>query len=465
MHQIGPSSLPAYIPVPSGGETLDVTNWNLLRFSPLGIYHLRRWQGAFPGIKDFFFSHQGRFRSADLAWFSSRLNRDGNHDHPRTSFHPSLATLHKDTNSPRGKIERKDLLAELKEQLFDIVRFYITRSVYLRIIYFFQATMYDRLTGGTMMIISSSGTTVPGAPARPEYLKASIYLPPAFIAHHRDLHHHIINIVQHYIETIGVRTVNMWIQRARRDLHYSLTQVGNPHQNALFTEIPSPEYNSAQYTFLGQPYRITDDPTALPPVRTPSISPVASADSYDFGEEPDANTLTIIDLQQHNSELQEKIQVLEQQIRDLNKLVSSTPHPTPSKYKPATPSRKTPEGRSTRHNLSGTPSPGLSRSLPRLQFGSRLEHASRASAHSRQASPFALQPAHTPDELQPPFEQALSRYIKLYHLEDLADSINLISNYAPAENRRQELSKLGLEEGTCDSLTLAMALDEQLKHI
>lgn len=124
MHQIGPSSLPAYIPVPSGGETLDVTNWNLLRFSPLGIYHLRRWQGAFPGIKDFFFSHQGRFRSADLAWFSSRLNRDGNHDHPRTSFHPSLATLHKDTNSPRGKIECKDLLAELKEQLFDIYVLY-----------------------------------------------------------------------------------------------------------------------------------------------------------------------------------------------------------------------------------------------------------------------------------------------------------------------------------------------------
>ena len=72
--------------------------------------------------------------------------------------------------------------------------------------------MYDRLTSGTTMIISSSGTTVPGSPIHPEYLKASVYLPPAFVAHHPDLHTHIIDIVQQYIETVGVRTVSMWTQ-------------------------------------------------------------------------------------------------------------------------------------------------------------------------------------------------------------------------------------------------------------
>ena len=89
--------------------------------------------------------------------------------------------------------------------------------------------MYDQLTGSTTMIISSGGTTVPGSPVQPEYLKASIYLPPAFITHNPDLHRSIIDIVQRYIEMVGVRTVTMWSQRARRDLHYSLTQVGNPH--------------------------------------------------------------------------------------------------------------------------------------------------------------------------------------------------------------------------------------------
>jgi hypothetical protein len=75
--------------------------------------------------------------------------------------------------------------------------------------------MYDRLNGSTSMIISSGGTTVPGSPTRPEFLKASVYLPPSFIAHHADLHNHIMDIIQHYIETVGVRTVTMWSQRAR----------------------------------------------------------------------------------------------------------------------------------------------------------------------------------------------------------------------------------------------------------
>lgn len=501
MQQTGPPSLPANISVPSNGKSLPVTSWDRLHFSPLGAYHLRCWQGVFPGIKNFFITYQRRFRSADLAWFSSGSNRDGNHNHPQTSFHPSLVTLFRETNSVEGKLERKAILAEVKEQLFDVVRFFNTHSVYLRIILYFQATMYDRLTGGTTMIISSSGTTVPGSPTRPEYLKASVYLPPAFIAHHCDLHRHIIDIVQHFIETVGVRTVCMWTQRARRDLNYSLTQVGNPRQNALVNEIPSPEYNSAQYTFLGQPYRITDDPSDIPPVRTPS--PLASADSYDFGEEPDVNTLTIIDLQQHNSELQDQIRGLEQQIRDLelqvndtnqhivsvtallqraherivflegqgqkiavdrststtpvqNKLVHSTPRLTPLKYQPSTPSRHT---RPKIH--SGTPS--LSRTLPGTLFGSRLERASPA--RFGQGSPSTSQPALLDaidsDELEPPAMRVLPHYINLYHLGHLNNSLDLIRNYTPAENRHKELLKLGLEEGICDALTVAMALDER----
>ena len=174
--------------------------------------------------------------------------------------------------------------------------------------------MYDRLNGSTTMIISSSGTTVPGSPTRPEYLKASVYLPPAFIAHHPDLHHPVMDIVQQYIETVGVRTVTMWTQRAHRDLHYSLNQPGNPHPNAHFNAIPNPEHNSAHYTFLGQPYRITDDPSAAH-VQAPS--PVSSNVSYEFGEDPDASMLAIINLQQLNMELQDQINTMQQQIDDL----------------------------------------------------------------------------------------------------------------------------------------------------
>lgn len=173
--------------------------------------------------------------------------------------------------------------------------------------------MYDRLNGSTTMIVSSGGTTVPGSPARPEFLKASVYLPPSFVEHHPDLHNHIMDIVQQYIETVGVRTVTMWTQRARQDLHYSLNQPGNPHPNPHFDAFPKPEHNTAHFTFLGQPYRITDDPSAAH-VQAPS--PVGSNDSYDFGEDLDTTTLAILDLQQLNMELQDQINTMQQQIND-----------------------------------------------------------------------------------------------------------------------------------------------------
>jgi hypothetical protein len=106
---------------PTNAEGKSIATWDSLRFSPIGVYHLRCWQGVFPGIKHFFVTCQSRFRSADIAWFASGMNRDGNHCHPSFSFHPSLVTLFKDTSSNQEKAERKALLAEVKEQIFDMV--------------------------------------------------------------------------------------------------------------------------------------------------------------------------------------------------------------------------------------------------------------------------------------------------------------------------------------------------------
>jgi hypothetical protein len=112
------------IDVPENADGQPVTTWERLHFSPIGLYHLRCWQGVFPGIKDFFITCQRHFRSADIAWFASGMNSDGNHAHPPYSFHPSLVSLIKDSGGAQGKIERKALLAEVKEQLFDMVCFF-----------------------------------------------------------------------------------------------------------------------------------------------------------------------------------------------------------------------------------------------------------------------------------------------------------------------------------------------------
>jgi hypothetical protein len=371
--------------------------------------------------------------------------------------------------------------------------------------------MYDRLTGGTTIIISSAGTIVPGSPTRPEYLKASVYLPPAFVAHHPDLHNHIIDIVQQYIETVGVRTVTMWTQRARHDLHYSLNQLGNPRRNAYFNAIPIPDHNSAHYTFIGQPYRFTQDPFTVG-----APSPDGSVASYDFGEDPDAATLLNIDLQQLNTELQDQISTLEQKISDLehqvhvgdvrnlsqssnfkraqdrimfleaqvqrfiaDRIKSSpasvstpvcdvvahdTPQPTPLRYGRMTPSRTQAQMyRSPRSHTPDTPSKCHSTtSVSRvLKLGNLTAPPSiqASPSTSRTARESAAMDENNADELASAYGSRLPHYINLYHLQHLAAPLDLIFNYTPAGNRTQELLKLGLGGDVSDALAEAMALD------
>jgi hypothetical protein len=346
--------------------------------------------------------------------------------------------------------------------------------------------MYDRLTGSTTIVISSGGTMVPGSPVRPEYLKANVYLPPAFVSHHPDLHRHLINIIQHYIETVGVRTVTMWIKRARRDLGYSLTQVGNPQQNPDVDAIPSPDYNSAHYTFFGQPYRITEDPSASS-IRPPS--PTNSTDSYAFafGEDPDASTLAIIDLQQENNELHEKNHILQQKITDLEEEVKVANLRNSSLTTRTRDRIEYLEGQIQRYaettstpvrNVTMQPAKSDTPRTP-LRYGSATP--SRAAPTRTQNPPGYNSPvSHTPftlhspsayrtvnrntDGLAYPCGPLLPHYINLYHIHHLSTSINLISNYTPVETCKEELLKLGLEEVVCDALTEAMALDKVLER-
>ncbi|KDR71989.1 hypothetical protein GALMADRAFT_143340 [Galerina marginata CBS 339.88] len=484
-----PWGLAVHIPTPANADAKLTPPWNSLpgSFSPLTVYYLRRWQGVFPGIRNFFIECQARFRSADIAWFTSGHNRDGNHIHPQTSFHPSLVTLVKETPSNQAKDERKALLAELKELMFD------------------TATMYDRLTGSTTIIISSGGTTVPGAPTRPEILKASVYLPPAFVAHHPDLHRPIVDIVQHFIETVGVRTVTMWTQRARKDLGYKLTQGGNPNRNAPSTTIPDPEHNSAHYTFLGQPYRISDDPSSA---SAPTPSPARSS-SYGF-DDLDNNSLVILDLQQRNYELENQVQALEEHIDELEEnakdaeLEVSTlalqckradervqlleaqtrgpaqhartlTQPTMLRYSQATPGKSV---RAQTPSSYGRPAPQSPESPSRQRIQStsgtptiaRTAHfGSPSVSYSGHASPSTSRVGGVPqrtavlsntDGLASTPTLLLSHYINLFELGSLSPQLHMISTYIPAANRMLELTKLGLDKTLCETLDEGIALDK-----
>jgi hypothetical protein len=121
-----PQDLPSDIPAPGNADSHPLTPWKRLcgaPATPLAVYHLRRWQGVLPGVQGMFNTCRDNFRSADVAWFASGMGRDGNHHHPTTSFHPSLVAMVRQTRYPEGKVERKGLLTEVKDLMFDAVCF------------------------------------------------------------------------------------------------------------------------------------------------------------------------------------------------------------------------------------------------------------------------------------------------------------------------------------------------------
>ncbi|KAF8164964.1 hypothetical protein B0H34DRAFT_217681 [Crassisporium funariophilum] len=473
MHQAPspPWGIPVNIPVPMNGDG-PITHWRDLRFGPLGAYHLRCWLGVFPGIAQFFVTNQSRFRSSDIAWFASGMHRDGNHSHAPTSFHPSMVDFTRETSGYQaGKTERKALLTEVQALTFDL------------------ATMLDRLSGGTTIIIRCNGTMVPGAPLRPEFIKANVYIPPAFLAHNPDLHRPIMDLVQQYIETVGVRTVNQWAQRARNDLGYSLTQTGIARENHRVARIPTPEPLSAHYVFLGQRYRMIEDPS--PALQAPSP---ASTDSYGFQDDMDAQALVIIDLQEklalandQNTILnvqaktaQERIAFLEAQVRSLTGDASAS---TPVQNLPLSHSRATPQPTPLKHTHTPsrsrlarpeTPESPSRRALARSPAPRTPETASRQSA--------ALTPAffvslNTPsgsrryvhkkvDGLDGPSLPSLPSAIlplllKTYELEHLRDSIDIIARYTPLERRIEELVKIGVPEIWASKVASVIGIDQE----
>ena len=103
-----------------------------------------------------------------------------------------------------------------------------------------------------------------------------------------------------------------------------MSQCPQWQQNVLVNTIPSPEYNSAHYTFLGQPSRVTDNSStrATSPVDLTASSEL-SEDSI-VREDPDMSVLMLIDLKQHNHELQDQIHVLQEHISDLEEQVNAS---------------------------------------------------------------------------------------------------------------------------------------------
>ncbi|KAJ7798861.1 hypothetical protein B0H14DRAFT_3543888 [Mycena olivaceomarginata] len=110
----------------------------------------------------------------------------------------------------------------------------------------------------------------------PQYLRATAYLPPAFVANHTTSHAAIARIAQIFIESVGVPTVQDWFNNARH-LGWSLTQPGpGAAPNTWSPELIPPNHpGTSHYRFFGRPVGALD--TLLGSPHTPAPAPAPAS--------------------------------------------------------------------------------------------------------------------------------------------------------------------------------------------
>ncbi|KAJ7016787.1 hypothetical protein C8F04DRAFT_1280624 [Mycena alexandri] len=177
--------------------------------------------------------------------------------------------------------------------------------------------------------LSINGTTSPGTPVSPDYLRASVYLPPSFLRRTPEAHPAIANIAQTFIESVGVPTVRAWVQDATAT-GWRLTQPGGPVQRNHVPDhvlIPLPQQTgSSHYIFRGRPFGAVPSSTTAPAATTPASSaddstldlPPSPVSTRYGSEEPlSAESIALLSALERVAILEGEVEELRQYLEDV----------------------------------------------------------------------------------------------------------------------------------------------------
>ncbi|KAF7371856.1 hypothetical protein MVEN_00042500 [Mycena venus] len=254
---------------PPNSRTLDPLNlrpYDELGFDPTSAYDLRRHLGVRTDEPGRLMASIDKFLASDIAWLASGASNDGQHQVEDRFFdefdHLRQATLTGNT----GATDRKAFIEQGRRLIYDL------------------ATKIDRAIGSTTMVLTMEGTTIPGTPTRPEYLKAHAHLPPCFLTQNPSSKHQVATIVQLFIEHIGVPTVATWERRARTLWSLPVGSVNVTRASNRYTPLiptPSPS-TSTHYLFRGR------EAVWQPPAPDTVVAPMLSQGStvYDINDIP-----------------------------------------------------------------------------------------------------------------------------------------------------------------------------------
>ena len=292
-----------------------------------------------------------------------------------------------------------------------------------------------------------NGTTAPGSPPSPGYLKAQVYLPPSFVKNNPALHTYILDTVQQFLATVGVATVMSWATRARNELGFSLTQAGNPRPNTKPVGIPAPEPGTALYTIPG--YEVEGNA-----ITQPSSSP----DEYGFVDDYAGVSAEVLALIEEKSALEYQIgiltsanEALEAEVGTLRgrlQLLSGVSVRTPTKSQPITPKRST---------------PFTSQPASRGPFVTVRKHATGAvkSPRNELPSPAPGESSMSAKGKGRQDETLLSAFLNANGLSHLHFAIVLISENATPDEQVPEIMKLGISQDIARKIVGAISIDQQ----
>ncbi|KAJ6456852.1 hypothetical protein C8R45DRAFT_1110651 [Mycena sanguinolenta] len=429
------------VPVPASRTVIPPTPKPLgeVEFTPVGLYDVRRNLGA---SVPHFNRMRHRYAAADLAFVAAGASEDGHHQTSPDEFFPEYWHLY--DSQPVGKpgqVARRDFGDRCRRSVWD------------------TTTKWDRATGGTTFIVHVNGTVAPGTPSAPEHLKAQVYLPPHFLAHHPQAHPAIAFLVQTVIEQIGVPTVQDWRNKAARVWTLTETNHGLPATQPAVL-IPAPvNPRSAHYVFLGRPANQLALPAPTPGPVLPGLHPVDDDDLaiFDIDEHTDLATAvaraeaaeaenevlrdTIESLQALNVQMQsdfdyrqkaleDELQYHVKKVVELENKVLSFPSSS-SQRVPGTPSRRAP---------------------PSYLSPRRESPASFGGLNSQRRG--------TPSPADTGITTTLTdEFLQERGLTSLRDAVILVMRLVPSVHWKDELAMLsGMPTNTID--TLATAMDE-----
>ncbi|CAL1708809.1 unnamed protein product [Somion occarium] len=173
------------------------------RLNPLGLESLR---GLFQHNMPQYDRYQPQYDQAALAFLLHGKHKDGNHKMALDTFHSDWRVARE--HVPSG-IEGQTIRTKFKEEVMELV--------------FDSITAWDRITGGTTILIHIDGTLEPDAPVSPEYVKAHVYLNPGLLEDMPETTAAVVRMVQLFIEDIGLPVIRRWFRAFKKE-GFSLTK-------------------------------------------------------------------------------------------------------------------------------------------------------------------------------------------------------------------------------------------------